>query len=332
MTHHVTLIPGDGIGPEMVAAARRVIEATGVSIQWHLAEVGQEAVKKYGSPVPESTLAAIRETRVALKGFTGTPIGGGYESPNVTLRRSLGLFAAIRPVRNLRGLAARYQGIDLVVIRELTEDLYAGIEHRMSPDVVVSLKLVTEKACSRIARFAFEYARRHNRKKVTLVHKANIMKKADGLFLRTARAVAENFPEISYTELIVDNACMQLLLNPYQFDVLLLGNLYGDIVSDLCTGMVGGISAVAGWSAGEDCAIFEAVHGNVPHLVGTGKGNPLTQLIPSFYLLKHLGETEAADKIHEAVSKVLEEKAALTPDLGGNASTDEMVDAIIARL
>jgi isocitrate dehydrogenase (NAD+) len=330
--YNIALLPGDGIGPEMIAAAQRVVEATGVSVAWHAVEIGAAAFQKYKTPVPDETLETIRKCGVALKGFTETPSGGGYESPNVILRKRLELFAATRPIKNLSGLPARYQNMDLVVIRELTEDLYAGIEHRVTTDVVMSLKIVTEKACTRIARFAFEYAKRFGRKKVTMVHKANIMKKADGLFLQCARSVAEQNQEIAFSEVIIDNACMQLLMNPYQFDVLLLGNLYGDIVSDLCAGMIGGVSAVGGASRGEGISIFEAMHGNVPHLVGTGRANPLTQIMPAIYMLRHLGEEAAADRISKAVSFLLEEKKSLTADLGGTASTAQMVEAIVHRL
>jgi isocitrate dehydrogenase (NAD+) len=331
MPHDIALISGDGIGPEMVAAAQRVVEAAGVQITWHPVEIGSAAASKHGTPVPEAALETIRKVKVAFKGFTATPIGGGYESPNVTLRKRLGLYSATRPVKNLPGLPARFENIDMVVIREITEDLYSGIEHRITPDVVMTLKLVTEKACSRISRFAFEYARRYGRKKVTLVHKANIMKKADGLFLRAAREIAKEYPEIGYGEVIVDNACMQMVLNPYQFDVLLLGNLYGDIISDLTAGLVGGSSAVAASSRSDDLAIFESVHGNVPHLVGKGIGNPLTQIIPSVYMLRHLGEESAAERIFRAVCAVLEEKQTLPGDLGGRATTAQVVDAIIAK-
>lgn len=332
MPHDIALIPGDGIGPEMVAAAQRVVEAAGVAVHWHPVEVGEAAAKTHGSPVPDAALEVIRKAKVAFKGFTATPIGGGYESPNVILRKKLGLYAATRPVKNMPGLRSRFENIDLVVIRELTEDLYAGIEHRITPDVVMTLKVVTEKACTRITRFAFDYARRYDRKRVTLIHKANIMKKADGLFLRSAREVAKDFPEIAYNEVIVDNACMQLVLNPYQFDVLLLGNLYGDIISDLSAGLVGGVSAVAASSRGDDCAIFDSLHGNVPHLVGKNLGNPLTQLVPAIYMLRHLGEESAAERIYQAVCQVMTERLHVTPDLGGTASTSEMVDAILQRL
>jgi isocitrate dehydrogenase (NAD+) len=332
MTHKIALLPGDGIGPEMIAAAQRVVEATGVSVEWRPASIGAAAFQKDKNPVPDETIAIIRECGVALKGFTGTPIGGGYESPGVLLRRKLGLFASTRPIKNLAGLPARYDNIDLVVIRELTEDLYTGVEHRVTNDVVMSLKIVTEKACTRIARFAFAYAKKFGRKKVTMVHKANIMKKADGLFLQCARDVAAQNTDIAFSEVIVDNACMQLITNPYQFDVLLLGNLYGDIVSDLCAGLIGGVSAVGSASQGEDIAIFEAVHGNVPHLVGTGRANPLTQIMPAIYMLRHLGEDSAADRLLQAVSFVLTEKKYITPDLGGDASTAQVVEAIVTKL
>jgi isocitrate dehydrogenase (NAD+) len=332
MTHNIALLSGDGIGPEMIVAAQRVVEATGVSVSWHPASIGAVAFKQHKSPVPDETLETIRRCGVALKGFTETPIGGGYESPNVVLRKRLNLFAATRPIKNLAGLPARYQDIDLVVVRELTEDLYAGIEHRVTNDVVMTMKIVTEKACDRISRFAFNYAKKFGRKKVTVVHKANIMKKADGLFLQCARNVAAQNTDIAFSEVIVDNACMQLITNPYQFDVLLLGNLYGDIVSDLCAGLIGGVSAVASASQGEDIAIFEAMHGNVPHLVGTGRANPLTQIMPAIYMLRHIGETSAAERLLQAVSSVLTEKKSLTPDLGGDASTAQMIEAIVTRL
>ena len=331
--HTVSLIPGDGIGEEVADAVVRVVAATGVSLGWDRCVSGQRALPRFGTPLPEPLIESILKHRVALKGRISAPMkSGGSESPNVALRKRLNLFASVRPAVNLPGLKSRYDGIDLVVIRECTEDLYAGIEHEVVPGVVESLKVITEAASARIARFAFDYAARHGRQSVTCVHKANIMKMSDGLFLDCVRKVAAGHPGISYRELIADNCVMQLVLNPYQFDVLVMENMLGDIISDVCAGLVGGLGTVPGINFGDDVVVFEAIHGNAPHLEGKDLANPLPLLIPAVAMLRRLGEAEAADKIMRGVGLALAEGKSLTPDLGGKATTTEMVQAIIERL
>lgn len=330
--HCVTLIPGDGIGPEVVDAAVRVVEATGVKIKWEPVEAGGEVAVKYGSPVPDHVLTQIRKDGVALKGPITTPSGGGFTSANVTIRKKLGLYANLRPVRSLPAVKTRYENVDLVVVRENTEDLYAGIEHVVVPGVVESLKIITEAASLKIARFAFDYARSHHRKLVTTVHKANIMKLSDGLFLECTRRVAKQYPEIAYKEIIVDNLCMQLVRDPLQFDVLLLENLYGDIISDLCAGLVGGLGIVPAANIGQDIAVFEAVHGSAPDIAGRGVANPTAVIFSAVMMLRWLKEDQAARAVEEAVLKTLREATHLTADLGGSASTSQYTDAIIANL
>lgn len=332
MAYRVTLIPGDGIGPEVAEATLRVVEATGVPIEWEWAEAGGEVAVKYGTPLPEKTLESIRRNRVALKGPLTTPIGEGFASVNVALRKALDLYACFRPVRSLPGVRSRYEGIDLIICRENTEDLYSGIEHLVVPGVVESLKVITERASLRIARFTFDLARRHNRKRVTAVHKANIMKLSDGLFLECCRRVAKGYPEVEYQEVIVDNACLQLVLDPHQFDVLLLENLYGDILSDLSAGLVGGLGVVAGANLGDEYAVFEAVHGSAPDIAGKGIANPIALILSASYLLRHLGEEEAADRVVRAVSTVTRDGKVLTPDLGGTATTMELASAVVRAL
>ncbi len=330
--HTVTLIPGDGIGEEIADHVVKVIQATGVSIGFDRQLSGRRAQAKEGTPVPPALLESVRKHKVALKGGISTPVGAGYESPNVQLRKQLDLYASIRPVRNLPGLRARFENIDLVVIRENTEDMYAGIEHVVVPGVVQSLKVVTEHASLRIARAAFSYAERHGRKSVTCVHKANIMKQADGLFLSCFRRAAGEFPAIRPREVIADAACMQLLQDPWRFDVLVMGNLYGDIISDLCAGLVGGLGSVPGINVGDELVVFEAIHGNAPDLEGQDRANPLPLLVPAIHMLRHLGESESAERILAAVSAVLTAGTALTPDLGGSATTSEMISAVIGSL
>jgi len=332
MAHKVTVIPGDGIGPEVVEAAMRVIEATGVEISWEVVEAGAEVLSKYGTAMPDHVLNMVRANKVALKGPITTPIGEGYASPNVTLRKQLELYASLRPVRSLPGVPSRYENIDLIVVRENTEGEYSGIEHRVVAGVIESLKIITEAASLRIARFAFEYARRHRRKKITVVHKANIMKLSDGLFLECARRVAREYGEIEHEELIIDNTCMQLVLNPHRFDVLLMENLYGDILSELCSGLVGGLGVVAGANFGEECAVFEAVHGSAPDIAGKQWANPTAVILSGALMLEHLGEAAAARLIRKAVNAVLSEGKVRTRDLGGTASTREMAEAYVAAL
>src|ERR671934_1884890 len=304
MAHRVTLIPGDGIGPEVSAAVLRIIEAAGVNIEWERFIVGGHARDLAGSSLPEEVIDSVRRNRVALKGPVATPIGTGFESVNVRLRKTLDLYANLRPVRNLPGVPSRFGDVDLIIVRENTEGLYSGLEHEVVPGVVESLKIMTEKACTRIARFAFEYARQNKRKKIHAIHKANIMKLSDGLFLRCSRAVSKEYPEITYGEHIVDNTCMQLVMNPYQYDVLLLENLYGDIISDLCAAFVGGLGLVPGANIGHESAIFEAVHGSAPDIAGKNMANPTAVIRSSLLMLRHLGEPEAALKIRNALEKV----------------------------
>jgi isocitrate dehydrogenase (NAD+) len=331
-SYAVTLIPGDGIGPEVTAAAVRVLSATGIDFDWETVAAGASAIGKEGSALPEAVLASIRKNKVALKGPTGTPVGTGHRSVNVELRKRLDLYANVRPVRTLPGVKSRYDGVDLVVVRENTEDLYSGLEHVVVPGVVESLKIITEKASTRIAVYAFEYAKSHRRKRVTAVHKANIMKLSDGLFLDCCRAVSKRYPDVAYDEMIVDNACMQLVLDPTRFDVLLLENLYGDIVSDLCAGFVGGLGMAPGANIGDDGAIFEAVHGSAPDIAGKNLANPLALILSSALMLDHLGEHAAAGRVRQGVNDVLAEGRKLTRDLGGSAGTSEIAEAVAAKL
>jgi isocitrate dehydrogenase (NAD+) len=334
--HTITLIPGDGIGPEVTNAVVRIIEgaaaAAGASFQWESYAVGAEAFERYKEYIPRELYQSIERNRVALKGPVTTPIGGGFASINVTLRKQFELYANFRPIRNLPGTQTRYPGVDLVIVRENTEDLYVGLEHEVVPGVVESLKIVTEKASTRIAKFAFEYARKHDRKKIHAIHKANIMKMSDGLFLRCVREVAKNFPEITYGEHIVDNTCMQLVMNPYQYDMLVLPNLYGDIVSDLCAAFVGGLGLVPSANLGEACAIFEAVHGSAPDIAGQDKANPTALLQSAILMLHHIEEVDAANRIQAAMDKVYAEKTTLTRDVGGTAGTQAFANAVLAAL
>ena len=334
--HTITLIPGDGIGPEVTNAVVRILEGaaalTGTSFLWESYAVGAEAFERYKEYIPRELYHSIERNRVALKGPVTTPIGGGFASINVTLRKQFELYANFRPIRNLPGTQTRYPGVDLVIVRENTEDLYVGLEHEVVPGVVESLKIVTEKASTRIAKFAFEYARKHGRKKMHAIHKANIMKMSDGLFLRSVREVAKDYPEITYGEHIVDNTCMQLVMNPYQYDMLVLPNLYGDIVSDLCAAFVGGLGLVPSANLGETCAIFEAVHGSAPDIAGQDKANPTALLQSAILMLHHICEAEAANRIQAAMDKVYAEKIALTRDVGGTAGTQAFANAVIAAL
>jgi isocitrate dehydrogenase (NAD+) len=332
MKHTITLIPGDGIGPEVSAAVVRIIEATGVEIAWETHYAGAQALEKFGDTLPEELLESIRRNKVALKGPITTPVGKGFTSVNVGLRKALDLYANLRPVRALPNVPSRYPELDLVVVRENTEDLYSGIEHVVVPGVVESIKIITEKASTRVSRFAFEYARREGRKKVTAVHKANIMKLSDGLFLDCFRKVAEDYPEIEADDKIVDNACMQLVMRPEQFDIMLLENLYGDIVSDLCAGLIGGLGLVPGANIGELGAVFEAVHGSAPDIAGQGIANPTALLQSGILMLRHLGERDAAQKIESAMLHVFKEGKTRTRDIGGQSNTTEFADAIIAAM
>ena len=332
MKHRVTLLPGEGIGPEVAVATRRIIDAAGVHIEWEEIAARHEGKTDPSHGVNQAAVDSVRRNRVALKGPTGTAIAGGAPSVNVALRKKLELYANLRPVKNLPGVKSRFENVDLVIVRENTEDLYSGLEHEVVPGVVESLKIITEKASTRIARFAFEYAQKNGRKKIHAIHKANIMKLGDGLFLKSVRAVAQHYPQTEYKELIVDNACMQMVLNPQQFDVLLLPNLYGDVMSDLAAGLVGGLGVVPSGNLGDECAMFEAVHGTAPDIAGKGLANPTALLMSGIMMLKHLGEHPAAQRIESALEKVYREGQHITRDLGGTATTTEFTDAVIAAL
>jgi len=332
MAHKVTLIPGDGIGPEVAGAARRIIDAAGVAIAWEEVSAREPAGRRAGEFRLDEVVESVRCNHVALKGPMATPIAEGPPSVNVALRQALNLYANLRPVRNLEGVKARFDGVDVVIVRENTEDLYAGLEHIVVPGVVESLKIITEKASTRIARFAFEYAKRQGRKRIHAIHKANIMKLSDGLFLTSARKVAASYTDIEYKEMIADNACMQLVLNPQQFDILLLPNLYGDLVSDLAAGLVGGLGVVPSGNLGEEAAIFEAVHGTAPDIAGKGVANPTAILMSGIMMLDHLGEAEAARQIERALREVYREGKHLTRDVGGTATTEQFTAAVIRAL
>ena len=332
MRHKITLIPGEGIGPEVAGATRAILEAAGVQIDWEEVEARSDKASATGQFVTEAAVESVRRNRVALKGPMGTAIAGGAPSINVALRKTLDLYANVRPVKNLRGVKSRFENVDVVLIRENTEDLYSGLEHEVVPGVVESLKIITEKASTQIARFAFEYAKREGRRKIHAIHKANIMKLSDGLFLKSIRNVAPEYPEIEYQELIVDNACMQMVLNPQQFDMLLLPNLYGDVMSDLAAGLVGGLGVVGSANIGDEAAIFEAVHGTAPDIAGKGLANPTALLLSGILMLDHLAERSAARRIEAALDKVYEEGKHITQDVGGKAGTVEFTEAIISSL
>jgi isocitrate dehydrogenase (NAD+) len=326
--HTVTLIPGDGIGPEVTDAVVRIFKTAALDIEWERHDAGVTAFKRFNVSLPAELLDSIRRNKVALKGPVTTPIGEGFTSVNVGLRKALDLYANLRPVRNLHGVQSRFQGIDLIIVRENTEDLYSGLEHEVVPGVVESLKVITEKASTRIAKFAFEYARANGRKRVTGIHKANILKLGDGLFLQSIRAVSRDYSDITYDERIIDAACMALVMYPEKFDVLLLPNLYGDIVSDLGAGLVGGLGVVPGANIGESCAVFEAVHGSAPDIANKNLANPTALLLSGLMMLDHLGEHQASDRIRAALGRVLSEGRIRTRDLGGQATTTEFTDAI----
>lgn len=332
MEYTITLIPGDGIGPEIVGATVRAIEATGVKVTWETHIIGAQALEKYGTTIPEETIESIKRNRVALKGPLTTPVGKGFTSVNVGLRKNLDLYANVRPVKALPNVPCRYPELDLVVVRENTEDLYAGLEHIVVPGVVESIKIITEKASTRIAKYAFEFARDNGRKKVTAVHKANIMKLSDGLFLECFYNVAKDFPDIQANDLIIDNTCMQLVMRPVQFDVLVLENLYGDIVSDLCAGLIGGLGLAPGANIGEIGAVFEAVHGSAPDIAGQGIANPTAIMLSAVMMLRHIGEPDAADRMRAAILEVFAEAKFITKDIGGTANTMEFAGAIIEKL
>jgi isocitrate dehydrogenase (NAD+) len=333
MAHRVTLIPGDGIGPELAEATRRVLDATGIEFEWEVAEAGEAMIAAHGTPLPESVLESIRRNKVAIKGPITTPVGEGFRSVNVTLRQALGLYANLRPARSMKGVVTRFDDIDLIIVRENTEDLYAGIEHRVGRDAAESIKIITREASERICRFAFDYAVANGRRKVTAVHKANIMKLSDGLFLESARTVAADYEgRIEFEDRIVDNMCMQLVQKPELYDVLVLPNLYGDIVSDLAAGLVGGLGVAPGANIGTDAAVFEAVHGSAPKYAGLNKANPTALILSGALMLRHLGYPDTAERLEEALRAVVAEGRSVTYDLGGNAGTSQFADAIIERL
>jgi isocitrate dehydrogenase (NAD+) len=331
-THAVTLIPGDGIGPEVTDAVVRILDATGVKFAWERYAAGAEAFDKYEEYIPKDLYESIERTKLALKGPVTTPIGGGFTSINVTLRKKFDLYVNFRPIRNLPGLETRYPNVDLIIVRENTEGEYVGLEHEVVPGVMTSLKVITEKGSTRIARWAFEYARKHGRRKLHAIHKANIMKLSDGMFLKCAREISRGYPDITYGEHIIDNACMQLVMNPYQYDTLLLPNLYGDIVSDLCAAFVGGLGLVPGANIGADAAIFEAVHGSAPDIAGKDIANPTALLQSAILMLRHVDETDTADSVQRALEQVYLEKKTLTRDVHGTAGTRAFADAVIAAL
>ncbi len=332
MAHRITLIPGDGIGPEVTAAVVRIFTAAKLDIDWERHDAGITAFRRHNQSLPPELLESIRRNKVALKGPVGTPIAEGFTSVNVGLRKALDLYANLRPVRNMPGVKSRFSDVDLVIVRENTEDLYSGLEHEIIPGVVESLKIITERASTRIAQFAFQHARQHGRHRVTAIHKANIMKLSDGLFLESVRKVSREFIDIAYDERIVDAACMHLVMHPEKFDVLVLPNLYGDIVSDLCAGLVGGLGVVPGANMGTDCAVFEAVHGSAPDIAGQNLANPTALLLSGLLMLDHLGERETATRIRAALGRILLEGRVRTRDLGGEATTTQFTDAICREL
>ncbi len=333
MSYAVTLIPGDGIGPELAIATRNVLEATGISFDWDVQEAGEATIASEGTPLPERVIESIRRTGVAIKGPITTPVGSGFRSVNVGLRLALELYANVRPARSMQGVETRYQNVDLIIVRENTEDLYAGIEHRVGPDAAESIKIITRAASQRIARYAFEYAIRNGRRKVTAVHKANIMKLSDGLFLESCQQVAADYEgRVAFEDRIVDNLCMQLVQKPELYDVLVLPNLYGDIVSDLTAGLVGGLGVAPGANIGEKAAVFEPVHGSAPKYAGQDKANPTALILSAALMLRHIGETDVADVVERSVREVIAEGETVTADLGGRAGTREFAEAVAARV
>jgi isocitrate dehydrogenase (NAD+) len=333
MALKVTLIPGDGIGPELAEATRRVLDASGVEFEWEVMDAGEAVMAREGTPLPQAVLDSILRNKIAIKGPITTPIGVGFRSVNVALRQTLGLYANLRPVRSIPGLKTRYDDVDLVIVRENTEDLYAGIEHMVGPDAAESIKIITRAASERIARFAFEYAVANGRRKVTAVHKANIMKLSDGLFLDSCRTIAAQYEgRVAFEDRIVDNMCMQLVQKPELYDVLVLPNLYGDIVSDLCAGLVGGLGVAPGANIGTEAAVFEAVHGSAPKYAGQNKANPTALMLSGVLLLRHVGQQAAAERVEAAIRAIIAEGRSTTYDLGGSAGTSEFADAIVARL
>jgi isocitrate dehydrogenase (NAD+) len=332
MTYRITLIPGDGIGPEVTEAARRVLDASGVKIEWEIVEAGEKVMGQYGTPLPDYVLESVKRNKVALKGPITTPVGTGFRSVNVALRQALNLYANVRPVKSYEGVPARYTNVDLIIVRENTEDLYAGIEYMAGGDAAVGVKIITRKASERIVRYAFELARREKRRKVTAVHKANIQKLTDGLFLECARKVAQDYPDIEFEDMIVDAMSMKLVQSPENYDVLVMPNMYGDILSDLAAGLVGGLGIAPGANIGEDGAVFEPIHGSAPKRAGQNLANPTATILSGVMMLRYLGELEAADRVEKAVAKVIKEGKEVTYDLGGSTGTKEFADAVIREM
>ncbi len=332
MKHRITLIPGDGIGPEVTRAAQKVLEAAGAEIDWEVVKAGASAMEESGEPLPKSVLDSIRKNKVALKGPVTTPVGEGFTSVNVALRKELNLFANVRPVSSKYGISNKFLNVDMVIVRENTEDVYSGLEQDIAPGVAQTLKIITKVASERIARFAFDYAQKNNRNTVHAVHKANIMKKSDGLFLKSCRSISESYPEIEFKDIIVDNCAMQMVMRPEQFDVVVLTNLYGDIVSDLAAGLVGGLGLVPGANYGEDMAVFEAVHGSAPDIAGKDVANPLALILSAEQMMRYLNEEHVANQIKHAVITLLSERIHLTPDMGGNATTSELTEALVREI
>ncbi|MDW8802097.1 isocitrate/isopropylmalate dehydrogenase family protein [Clostridium sp. A1-XYC3] len=332
MLHRITLIPGDGIGPEVTASARKIVDASGVKIEWDIVQAGAAVIEEYGTPLPDYVLDSIKKNKTALKGPVTTPVGKGFRSVNVTLRQTLNLYSNIRPVKTYEGVKSRYDNVDLVIFRENTEDLYAGIEHMVSGDIAESIKIISKKASDRIVRAAFDYARKHNRKKVTAVHKANIMKLSDGLFLKCAKNIADEYNDIEFEDVIVDAMSMKLVLNPENYDVLVMPNLYGDILSDMASGLVGGLGLMPGANIGEDGAVFEPAHGSAPDIAGQNKANPSAAILTAVMMLNHIGESEAAEKIEKALAETIREGLCLTEDLGGSAGTTEFTEEVIKKM
>lgn len=332
MAYKITLIPGDGIGPEVTEAARRVLDASGVKIEWEVVEAGEKVMQEYGTPLPDHVLESVKKNKVALKGPITTPVGTGFRSVNVALRQALGLYANVRPVKSYEGVPSRYTNVDLIIVRENTEDLYAGIEYMAGDDAAVGVKIITRKASERIVRYAFELARREKRRKVTAVHKANIQKLTDGLFLECARKVAQDYPDIEFEDMIVDAMSMKLVQSPENYDVLVMPNMYGDILSDLAAGLVGGLGIAPGANIGEDGAVFEPIHGSAPKRAGQNLANPTATILSGVMMLRYLGELEAADRVEKAVAKVIKEGKEVTYDLGGSTGTKEFADAVIREM
>jgi isocitrate dehydrogenase (NAD+) len=332
MSYTITMIPGDGIGPEVMEAMQAVVNASGVEIEWEVVNAGEGVIEEYGTPLPDYVIESIKKNKIAIKGPVTTPVGKGFRSVNVGLRQSLNLYANVRPVKTFKGVPCRYEDVDLIIVRENTEDLYAGIEHMVGEDAAETIKIITRKASVRISKYAYELAKAQNRKMVTAVHKANIMKLSDGLFLRCAKEVGEEYPEIISNDMIVDAMSMRMVQDPTKYDVLVMPNLYGDILSDMASGLVGGLGIVPGANIGEDMAVFEAVHGSAPDIAGLNIANPTATILSGVMMLRYLKEFEAADKIEKAVSKVLESGKVVTSDLGGNAKTMEYANEIINNM